>query len=243
MKKIASITILLLITGAMGFAQSLELYETVGGQDVKRQNGEVLIRELDARNPFTFYMKVKNVNTGSLSVYCKKAYMQILPSSENTFCWDVCYVPSVMVSKHPIVMKSQEIISKFDATYSSAGYSGDSRIRYVWFDGAKPTDSIGVEVVFRSRPMGLEESTMSSSEMAVSPNPANTFVKLSFKPSSSPCKLVLHDLLGSKLLEKSIEGYNQEITLNTTAFPDGIYFCMLESGGQVRVVKKIMIRH
>ena len=244
MKKIALITILLLVTGVVCFAQSLELYENVGGQDVRRQNGEVLIRELEASvKPFTFYMKVKNVNSGSLSVWCKKAYVHILPQSTNLFCWESCYNPLVMVSLKPIVIKSQEILNHFDALYNSAGYSGDSRIRYVWFDGAKPTDSVGVEVVYRSRPMGLEESTMGSNEMVASPNPANTFVKLSFQPSSSPCKLVLHDLLGSKLLEKNIEGFNQEVTLNTSTFPDGIYFCMLESEGQVRVVKKIMIRH
>ncbi|MFZ4562961.1 MAG: hypothetical protein ACOYNU_06240, partial [Bacteroidales bacterium] len=111
MKKIAWITTLLVITGGMGFAQSLELYETVGGQDVRRQNGELLTKNVDTKEAFTFGMKVKNVNAGSLNIYCKKVYLLILQGSKNSFCWDVCYVPKVMVSTNPIVMKSQEVVA------------------------------------------------------------------------------------------------------------------------------------
>jgi hypothetical protein len=243
MKKIALITTLLLITGGVCFAQSLELYESVGGQDVRRMNGDVLVKDIDATKAFTFYLKVKNVNASSLSVFCKKAYVQILPNSDNTFCWDVCYISSIMVSKKPVVIKSQEMVTRFDATYSSTGYSGESRIRYVFFDGNKPGDSAGVEVVYKSRPMGIEDKPIGANEMVASPNPAGSFVKLSWKPTSAPGKLILHDLLGSKILEKTIDGAEKDITLNTSGFPDGIYFCMLESEGQLRLVKKIIIRH
>lgn len=243
MKKTALISILLLITGVMGFAQSLEMYESVGGQDVKRQNGETLVKELDASKPYVFYMKVKNVSAATKSVFCKKVYINILPNSDNTFCWDVCYIPSVMVSKHPIDIPAGALISKFDATYESYGYSGDSKIRYVWFDGSKPSDSVAIEVIFRARPLGLEESMITLNALVASPNPANAVVKLNWKPFSAPAKLTVHDLIGNKIVEKPIERSAGEEILYTDGFPDGLYFCILESEGQVSVVKKIMIRH
>jgi len=243
MKKIALIATLLVITGGMGFAQSLELYETVGGQDVRRQNGELLTKNVDTKEAFTFGMKVKNVNTGSLNVYCKKVYLLILQGSNNSFCWDVCYVPKVMVSTNPILMKSQEVVNRFDGTYDSYGYSGESRIRYVWFDGANPNDSVCVETKYLSRPMGVDEPTLTSGEMFASPNPAGNYVKLSWKPSGLPGKLILHDLLGNKILEIVMEDSAKEITLNTTDYPDGLYFCIFESEGQARVAKKLIIRH
>lgn len=243
MKKIALISILLLITGMMGFAQSLEMYESVGGQDVKRQNGETIIKALDASKPYVFYMKVKNVSAATKSVFCKKVYINILPNSDNTFCWDVCYVPTVMVSKYPIDMPAGSITAKFDATYSSYGYSGDSRIRYVWFDGSNTTDSVSIHVIYRAHPLGLDESMIALNALVASPNPANATVKLNWKPFSDPAKLTMHDLIGSKILEKTVEGIAGEENLNTSGFPDGLYFCILESEGKLPLVKKIVIRH
>jgi Secretion system C-terminal sorting domain len=243
MYKLSILTILLLITGVLGFAQSLEIYETVNGQDVRQPNGTILTKEVDGGNSFSFLLKVKNVNSGSLSVFAKKVYLQILPGSVNSFCWDVCYVPSVMVSKKPIVIKPQEIVTRFDATYDSYYYSGDSRIRYVWFDGANLSDSVGVEVIFHSRPSGIGENAIGLNEMSAFPNPAGRSVRLNWKPTSSPGILTFHDLLGNKVLVRNIEGQANEVILDTSDFPDGLYFCMLESEGRVRVVKKIVIRH
>jgi hypothetical protein len=242
MKKIALITTILLITGVMCFAQSLEVYETVGGQDVKRTNGEVLIKDFSGKK-ITFALKVKNVKATNLSVYCKKVYIQILQGSINTFCWDRCYTSKIFVSTDPVVIQPQEIVTRFDATYGSYDYSGESRIRYVWFDGANPADSIGVEVKFISHSTGVDENRYTSIDMVSSPNPADSYLTLSWNSSFRVGKLIMHDLLGNKILEKSIEGSAKEAKLNTSGYPDGLYFCILESEGELRAVKKIIIRH
>jgi hypothetical protein len=243
MKKITLIATLLLISGVVCFGQSFELYEPVGSQDVRRQNGEVLIREGVSGVPLSQLMKVKNVSAAACSVFCKKVYLQLLPDSDNTFCWDVCYTQAVMVSKKHVLINSQEVCNRFDSDYESNNYSGDSRIRYVWFDGNKPSDSVCIEVIFRTHPTGMDEGSISSNELVVSPNPANAYFKLNWKPTGSPVRLVLHDILGTKLFEKKAAGHDKEMNINVADYPDGLYFCMLESDGQVRVVKKIIIRH
>ncbi len=237
------ITTMLLMTGVMCFGQSLELYEPVGGQDIRRQNGEVLIREGVSGTPLSQLMKVKNVSATACSVFCKKVYLHLLPNTDNTFCWDVCYTQQVMVSKHPVVIASQELCNRFDSDYESNNYSGDSRIRYVWFDGAKPNDSVCVEVVFRTRPTGVDESTLCPNAMVASPNPAATVVKLSWKPTGVPCRVVLHDILGGKIFEKTAEGFDKEMNINVTDYPEGLYFGILESEGKAGMVTKIVIRH
>ncbi|MEI7500664.1 MAG: T9SS type A sorting domain-containing protein [Bacteroidota bacterium] len=243
MKKIALLFTMMLAAGVVCFAQSLEIYESVEGQDVKRPNGSILTKIVDPGKTFSFLLKVKNVNTANRSVYCKKVYLEILQGSVNSFCWESCYGPAIMVSPTPIVINPQEIITRFDAVYKSYGYSGDSRIRYVWYDGANPNDSVGVEVVFRSHPTGLDDNMVSATEIVASPNPADAVVSLSWEPTYNPGMLTIHNLVGKKILVKTIEGTEREATLNISDFPDGLYFCILESEGKVRAVKKFIIRH
>jgi len=243
MKKLTIIFILVLITGGMSWAQSLEIYESVGGQDIKRNNGEVMIKEVKAGEPFVLSLRTKNIGAATLSVFCKKVYLNILSGSSNTFCWDVCYLQNVMVSKKPIAIKSQETITRFDATYDANEYAGDSRIRYVWFDGANTNDSTCVEVTFRSRSMGTAECQVPMNELFVAPNPANTFVKVKWNPGLINGKIVIRDVVGNTILEKQVEPNCSEVLLNTSEYRDGIYFCLFESEGSARLVKKMVVRH
>jgi carboxypeptidase T len=73
------------------------------------------------------------------------------------------------------------------------------------------------------------------------PNPFTTFTTFSFdenKSKNTPTKLIVTDILGKEIVREVVE--NQQITLNTEGWQNGVYFYQIERNGLRSRAKKMV---
>ncbi|MCX7696792.1 MAG: hypothetical protein N2Z72_03745, partial [Bacteroidales bacterium] len=104
------------------------------------------------------HIYVTNQTNQNLPVKVKKAEIQIVPGSENTFCWGQCYIPTVYVSPDAITIPAHTTDDhSFWGEYKPMGHLGVSTIRYTFFVSDNPSDSVAVYVKYIATPVGINE--------------------------------------------------------------------------------------
>ena len=247
MKKVFLIFLgVLLISSSRLLAQtSYEMYEPVGGTTVRVMNGDLLHKTMPMTNPdFEFPILVKNVSAVNCTTWVKKVYLNILTGTTNWFCWDVCYFPNTMVSAHSHIILPGQSFNGFYAHYNAANQIGDSRIRYVFFNGANATDTTYFEVIFTSSSTGVGDNLADCSSLKVYPNPVNRLLHADFNlAAGSMGTLVLRNILGEEVENLPLDGFSGSITMDVSTYPDGVYFCVLNSDNKATTTRKIIINH
>lgn len=77
-------------------------------------------------------------------------------------------------------------------------------------------------------------------EMIISPNPTKDYVNFSFNSSKSyPAKISIYSVSGTCLMNQKNFNTKEEITLDLTNYPSGIYLCRLMMGNEI-VTRKII---
>jgi len=247
MKKVLFIFVGVLFIGlSQVLAQSsYEMYEPVGGTTVRVMNGDLLHKTMPATNPdFEFPILVKNISAVNCTTWVKKVYLNILTGTTNWFCWDVCYFPNTMVSAHAHIIGPGQSFNGFYAHYNAANQIGDSRIRYVFFNGANASDTAYFEVTFTSSSTGVGDDLSGLSPLKVYPSPVNRLLHADFNlTAGSQGTLVLRNILGKEMGNFPIEGHSGPVTIDVSGYPDGVYFCVLNSGDKITATRKIIINH
>jgi hypothetical protein len=88
--------------------------------------------------------------------------------------------------------------------------------------------------------VGLPENN-AALNVSVYPNPAQDILHF-FIPDSDKIKIELYNSSGQLTHQYSNKQHSGEISLNTSSFKEGIYFCRIYSGEHL-VLKKIIIKH
>jgi carboxypeptidase T len=81
---------------------------------------------------------------------------------------------------------------------------------------------------------------------AATPNPANTYTNITFKVDNSiagDSKLIIYNALGQVFYSEKIATSSGNILLNTSKWPDGIYYYSLQKGKYDSAVNKLCITH
>jgi hypothetical protein len=91
----------------------------------------------------------------------------------------------------------------------------------------------------------VEENTViNSTDVVISPNPAQDFVNVRFNLTvASKIKVSAYNLVGSEVITKDMGTYNAGsnlVKLNINDLPSGIYFVTLQAGNS-RVTKKVIV--
>jgi hypothetical protein len=122
--------------------------------------------------------------------------------------------------------------------------SGNAQISYEVFNVDNVEDKVTVTVNYNITPTGINDEILNVNVKAF-PNPtAGSFVNFSILlPSSvSNPKLAIYNLLGVKVLEKEIDSANQNIELDISRFPKGIYLYSVFSENEILITKKLIVR-
>ena len=122
-----------------------------------------------------------------------------------------------------------------------------NRVRVIVSDRLE-TDTLAWYIKVRS--LGVEDRSPVVEDfgmLAVSPNPFNSKVTLSFsvRQASLPVHLTIHDIAGrelSRLVDGEVSAGSHEVVFDGTTLPAGIYFARLEAGGEVGTVKMVLLR-
>ncbi|MER3328855.1 MAG: T9SS type A sorting domain-containing protein, partial [Candidatus Kapaibacterium sp.] len=83
----------------------------------------------------------------------------------------------------------------------------------------------------------VEEPTLK--ESVVSPNPTNGLVNLQLPCLNEPSSYSIIDMSGSKLEQKVISNSRNELHLDLSSFPVGVYYLIIECRNEVNTYKII----
>jgi len=207
----------------------------------------VTLTEAPGGTDIIAHFKITNASQDSTAILCKKAEIELISGSSNSFCWTQCYPPFTYVSPTPLVFAPGAADSlSFAGEYYPNGNAGQSTIAYTFFNEKNPDDSVRVKVQFAFNMVGLEER-FARGEFLFSPaypNPAASKARFDFRlPEGIPATLHLRNLLGSEVARTPLNDAQGVLSLDVSTLTDGVYFYTLVVGPEAVVTRKLVVKH
>lgn len=248
MKKLLLSVYLISIVAFYGYSQNISLSDsngTIAPNSVLIQAGKPDTNELIT------YLYIKNTGSSSIDVLCKKYHLSMLDSAEITMCWaGSCYSPETFISPNAQPIPAGHIVSDFVGHYTSTRtsyhfISGESVVRWVFFDRANVNDSASVTIKYTTYPLGIEEANACQGLLSNAyPNPASGYATCGYAvPAGSKGTIIIRDVLGSTVQTQTLSDAKGKFTMNTINLSDGVYFCSLLVDGKISQTKKLIVKH
>jgi hypothetical protein len=242
MRKLLLIALLFSLFTTHSFSQSFELYH----DDEFFPNGGTLKVTGEALPGIWLYahMSIKNISETDKYVKARKFEVSVVPGSENTFCWVICWVNTVFTSPSGLTIEPDSTNHTFSGDYLSHGNSGVTIMRYTFFDDNNPNDSVYFYVEFNAGTLGTDDRT--TEQISVSnayPNPANSYVSFDYDLplSITNAAIRIHNLLGSVVKEMNITHNSGKITLDVNDLKDGFYFYSIVANNEIIDTRRLVI--
>lgn len=161
------------------YSQSLILSNNQGAIP---NNSDVFV--LDGGDVLTSFVFVSNNSASDMQVHCCKTELSIIPGTNNSFCWGVCFAPQMYCSVDPVpIAAGATDFVDFAGDYYCQGNVGISIIRYTFFDANNTSDSVCFNVHYNGCNVGEEEFSVLSPKLELSPNPASSVCDVTYIPA------------------------------------------------------------
>ena len=227
-------TILLTFLSFIAFTQNLEI---LGEHDLSGEIG----RQIESR------IIIKNTSNSPVEISISRTTQSIGTTQRSWFCWNSdCFEEETNKLPFNYTLKPGEVVSSFrpilnsgisegfsSVTYTisekSTGYEHDFKLSYSIRSKAKPN------AIFNSAQLDIND---------VYPNPVREFaiIDYSLKDSNVEAKVTLHSILGSIVLENTLNPMESKLKLNTEALNPGVYFYTIYLDGEGILTRKIIIQ-
>jgi hypothetical protein len=244
MKKSVLLLSFLFIAACSGLTQSLSLalWDIVAGE---LPNGATITKTGITSAEIIQCLAIINKTNDPVHVKVKKTFINILPGTENTFCWKICLDKSVFISPWYItILANATDYDDFSGHYRPNGVSGVSTIKYTFFVSDKIGDSVHVNVNYAAYPLGEQELADGSMLTKAYPNPADNQAAFAYNiPPGGSANLVVRNILGTVVADMPVQGSKGTITLNTRLMADGVYFYSLVLNEQSGLIRKLIVKH
>ena len=247
MKRLLLSAFLLSMVALYGYSQSLSLSNSLG---VIEPNSTIIQAGTPDSVELITYLNVKNVSSNSVSVLCKKVQLKMLDSTEITMCWaGGCYSASTFISPNSQMMAAGQTNTEFVGHYTQIAFhhftSGESVVRWVFYDRSNTQDSVSVTVKYTSFPMGIDEANGLQGVLSNAyPNPASGHTGFTYStPAGSQGTIIIRNILGATVQTQLLSAASGNVTVNTMNLSDGIYFCSLLVDGKTSQTKKLIVKH
>ncbi len=234
MKKLYSLVIILALSGNLAYSQILTAphltTEYTGPDSVK----------------LTAHAEIVNNGTQTLDVVCERIASTLTTDHFAYFCWVVCYDTSVYLSPTPIQVAPGGSITNFEGWMGSSNTPGHDEVTYRYYDmhGNSDTLYLTFKYDFLSS-TGIHDPSRPKYSMNItSANPANTYVSFSHNaPVKSSSKIIISNLLGSKIREFSPEYNAGSFNIPVADLTSGIYLCSYWVDGIMMNTRKLIVSH
>lgn len=235
-----------LLLGLMSNSQTLELYTQ---NNILLNNGDTIsVDSLSTTsdslsfNEMIVFVKVKNISNSPKTVNCEKQPQSVIPGTENTFCWGLCFPPTTYVSPDPLIIDSSEVSSGFSGHYSPKNITGTSLIRYVF--RVLHGDTAWIYIKYNADYNSVANISYNSNISEPYPNPSNNIVNVNFNvPYKNNINLLLYNAYGKLAKQINLENTNKTINFNVSDLASGIYFYSLNIDGKIVKTNKLIVDH
>ncbi len=225
-------------------AQSLVL-TSLNGDTIHNQDVIVIYKDT-LTTPIYADAWVKNISAISKDIRVKYDVITEVSGSENSYCWGLtCISPPAPSPSTDTVIIDPDGFKLFQGEYFHNGNFGTTIIRYTLFDLANPNDSISFTAEYHITPTSIKELTKEIQFSNAYPNPADDICNFNYEiPTGiNNTQLVIYNLIGSSMLQEKILHQKGTIKINTSTYPEGIYFYSLIVENKTLFTKKFIVRH
>lgn len=224
------------------------------GQDIQIFNSEnVLIPNNSViqvyGNPTDDQIKtvlwLKNTSLENISLSVSKEVITASDANKNSFYWD-SYIEQNESPAYSLFLGPNQISKDFQALYSPNSNKGISQVKYTFFDINHPQISSTVIVEFiTDNSFNSFEPETNFSLSDVYPNPAESMAYLDYAMEGRilEAKIIIRTLLGSIVSEANLEGAYGKASINVSDLIDGIYFYSLVIDSEIKLTKKLIVKH
>lgn len=198
-------------------------------------------------NPFGLSVDVVNNSNSAKDVNMFRKINNVASGHSSNFCWgNFCYGSIIDTSQNVLSMPaggSNNAIADLNA-YNIAGYS---EVTYCWYDVNNPADSVCLKFTYDlTAAVGINELTATVDFVSLPhPNPADLSTVLVYylKNHDADSRIVIYNVIGSKVLEMKLDNSKHDVQLNTSDFQPGVYFYSFISGGKAISTNKLIVSH
>lgn len=188
------------------------------------------------------HMTIRNNADKAVEVIVGKTEIQVVPETENSFCWGVCYPPYIYEATQAIVLEGGETdTGSFYGDYTPAGKPGTSIIRYTFRNAAQLSDSVSVVVSYQVGAAGIVDWTVQPSLLKAWPNPTTGILHVDFPGAvNQSVSLRLMSITGQTVLSRTFEYGQNSATLQLADLPKGYYFLEIREINGFAAQRKIL---
>lgn len=238
MKKIL-VLILGILSFTYAFTQSLQI---IYNSNPLTNNATINVTGTPTEQ-FAFHLDVKNISNVVKEVKFKKIEKFLVQDSENSFCFaGQCFDPTVYVSPTFVTIQPNAIDTTCIPEYNANGRSGTSQIVYVFFDKNNVSDSVSVTVNYTTS-TGIEgPDNFKSNIIKAFPNPSEYLVTFSYniKSKNVSSEIILNNIIGERIETFKLDNQCNEIKVNISHLPSGVYFYSLKIDGNITETHKLV---
>ncbi|MBL4656948.1 MAG: T9SS type A sorting domain-containing protein [Flavobacteriales bacterium] len=207
-------------------------------------------------------ISVTNAGTDSVDVVCERIEIVIADSSENFFCWNECFIPTVSVSGNWRIGPGETVDDKFIGDYKILGgdaLSDTSIIRYRFYVANNPVDSGSVLIAYSATSpalanygsvtigtlVGVNDLIQKNEIVSIYPNPAEAFLTIDYMlmDGARDGQVVLRNILGANVYTGLIYGSFGKVIVPVENLNNGVYFCTIVVDGEVQQTRKLVVNH
>ena len=221
-------------------SQTFELYDKTG---TLISNGDTIkVDSLPNVSEMTGSVKLKNISSQSVNVYCQKIPVYEVIGTSNTFCWGVCFSPTIFISPNPVTINAGETNEGFTGHYSPSNKEGVTLIRYLF--SVIHGDSACIFIKFNAAYTGVSENKLNEAISEPYPNPAKTNAYINYNISANDKAYIqIYNIYGKIEKQFNINGNNGVLNMNISDLPSGMYFCILNINGKVSNTNRLIVSH
>lgn len=240
MKKKITLILAASIFSFFAKAQSFQILD--GTTDV---TGTTLYVSGEVQTSLAKLLSVKNTSGVSKTVKLYRIEENVMPYTENSICWDICYDVKIDTSIGSVTFNSGETKpNQFVGDYKPNDEIGTSYITYVFYDMNNTSDSSFVKIEWNSTAVGINEVDASKYQISNPyPNPSKAFVQFNYKLNDAKdnATINVYNLLGTKVKAVALNGMENKISISTNDLSDGVYFYSLTVSNKIVATKKFVV--
>jgi hypothetical protein len=218
------------------------LFAFVNGQDLTLDH-PTLDYSGPSNQPLSAELTIVNSSGMTLDVVAEDYQRNMVPGHSTFFCWYVCYDTVTTLSPDSIRLAPGASTNSFIDHVVSNGIAGHDDITYRFYDQNGNSDTLTVTMNYDFMPVGVFEISSTNGSFNFSgPNPANSTTMINYYINGSRnAKLVVTNMLGSKVKEIPLAKDQNSLTLSVRDLKSGIYIYSLFVDGKMTSSKKLVV--
>ena len=239
MKKITLILFTSFVIGGLGSAIA---------QTFTLSNVTPTIVASDVWGSYDSHVSISNTSSSLKRVRIERIINYIAPGQFEYFCFGttsgLCYPPGTQLSNGQDTIWGNSTDNSLKATLNPTGVFGAASIHFRIFDTDNPADSVGVDLAWDiTTSIGENDQAYGISKPVHNPADAFTIYNYNLKSTDNSDRLVVFNMLGTKVKSMDIPGKSGALVLTTSDLKPGMYLVSYISNGKVKDTSRLVVNH